>query len=51
MQGIFCKKLLQLPEWLATLLQRMACSVLHLPGDNQIPDDEVRNTWHKKENW
>ncbi len=30
------QKLLQLPRWLATLPQRVACGVLHLPGDNQI---------------
>ncbi len=32
------RKLLQLPKRLATLPQCVACGVLHLPGDNQIPD-------------
>jgi hypothetical protein len=31
-------KLLQLPKWLATLPQCVACGVLHLLGDKQIPD-------------
>jgi hypothetical protein len=32
------RKLLQLPKWLATLPQHMACSMLHLPGPHQVPD-------------
>jgi hypothetical protein len=32
------QKLLQLPKWLATLPQHMACGVLHLPRPHQVLD-------------
>jgi hypothetical protein len=31
------QEILQLPKRLATLPQHMACSMLHLPGTNQVP--------------
>ncbi len=32
------RKLLQLPKWITPLLQRVACSVLHIPWGDKVPD-------------
>ncbi len=40
--GNILRKLLHLPKWLAPLSQRVACGVLHVPWENQVPDARDR---------
>jgi hypothetical protein len=40
--GNLLRKLLHLPKWLAPLLQRVACGVLHIPWGDQVPDARDR---------